>query len=206
MSIESVMPSKHLSLWCPLLLLHSILPSIRVFSNESVLCIRWPKYWSIWWLFRIDFLEDVLVWSPCSPSDSQESSPTPLFKIWILQCSAFFMVQLLHSHMTTGKTIALTTWILVGKVISLPFNNLSRLVINILPRRKCFLISRLQSLSAVILEHPQNKVSHCFHCFPIYFPWGDGTRCHDLSILVLSVYMPSSGIAGLYGSSISSFF
>ena len=103
-------------------------------------------------------------------------------KVSILRCSAFFRVQLLHPYMTTGKTIALTRWTFVGKVMSLLFNMLSRLVITFLLRSKRLLISWLQSPSAVILE-PQNKVCHCFHCFPIYFPQSDGTRCHDLSFL-----------------------
>ena len=94
------------------------------------------------------------------------------------------MVQLSHPYMTTGKTIVLTRQTFVGQVMSLLFNILSRLVITFLPRSKCLLISRLQSPSAVILEHPlPHKVCHCFHCFPIYLPWSDGTRCHDLSFL-----------------------
>ena len=100
-------------------------------------------------------------------------------KASILRCSAFFTVQLSHPYMTTGKTIALTRWTLVGKVMSLLLNMLSRLVITFLPRNKHLLISWLQSPSAVILEPPKNKVWHCFHCFPIYFPWSDGTGCHD---------------------------
>ena len=126
-----------------------------------------------------------LVGSPCSPRDSQESSPTPHFKS--INSSA---LSLLHSptltsihEKTTGKTIALTRQTFVGKVMSLLFNMLSRLVITLLPRSKRLLISWLQSPSAVILEPPQNKVWHCFHCFPIYFPWSDGTRCHDLRFL-----------------------
>ena len=103
-------------------------------------------------------------------------------KASILRCSAFFIVQLSHPYMTTGKTIALTRWTFVGKVMSLLFSMLSRLVITFLPRSKHLLISWLQSPSAVILE-PENKVCHCFHCFPIYLPWSDGTRCHDLSFL-----------------------
>ena len=97
--------------------------------------------------------------------------------------STFFMVQLSHPYMTTGKTIALTIWTFAGKVMSLLFNMLSRLVIAFLPRSKHLLISWLQSPSAVILELPQNKVSQGFHCFPIYLPWSDGTRCHDLRFL-----------------------
>ena len=104
-------------------------------------------------------------------------------KASILWRSAFFTVQLSHPYMTTGKTVALTRWTFVDKVMSLLFNMLSRLVITFLPRSKHLLISWLQSPSAVILEPPQNKVSHCFHCFPIYLPWSDGTGCHDLSFL-----------------------
>ena len=99
-----------------------------------------------------------------------------------VQCSAFFVVQLSHPYMTTGKTIPLTRRTFVGKVTSLLFNLLSRLVITFLPRSKCLLISWLQSPSAVILE-PQKIKSDSFYCFPIYFPWSDGTRCHDLSFL-----------------------
>ena len=104
----------------------------------------------------------------------------------MLWSSAFFMVQLSHSYMTTGKTTALTRQTFVGKVMPLLFNMLSRLVIAFLPRRKHLLISCLQSLSAVILEPPQNKVCHCFYCFIIYLPWSDGTRCHNLSFWMLS--------------------
>ena len=101
-------------------------------------------------------------------------------KASIFQCSAFFIVPLSHPYMTTGKTIALTRWTFVGKVMSLLFNMLSRLVIIFIPRSKRLLISWLHSPSAVILEP---KKINCFHCFPIYFPWSDGTRCHDLSFL-----------------------
>ena len=104
-------------------------------------------------------------------------------KVSILQHSAFFIVQLSHPYMTTGKTIALTRWTFVGKVMFLLLNMLSRLVITFLPRSKRLLISWLQSPSAVILAPKTNKVSHCFHCFPLYFPWSDGTRCHDLCFL-----------------------
>ena len=103
-------------------------------------------------------------------------------KASIPQCSAFFIVQLSHRYMTTGKTIALTRQTFVDNVMSLLFNMLSRLVITFLPRSKHLLISCLQSPFAVILE-PKNKVSHCFHCFPIYFPCSDGTGCHYLSFL-----------------------
>ena len=103
-------------------------------------------------------------------------------KASILQHSAFFTVQLSHPYMTTGKTIALTRWTFVGKVMSLLLNTLFRLVITFLPRSKHLLISWLQSPSAVILEPPK-IVWHCFHCFPVYFPWSDGTRCYDLRFL-----------------------
>ena len=101
-------------------------------------------------------------------------------KASVLQYSTFFIVQFSHPYMTTGKTVTLT---FVGKVMSLLFNMPSRLVITFLPRSKSLLISWLQSPSAVILEPPKNKVSHCFHCFPIYLPWSEGTECHDLSFL-----------------------
>ena len=134
-------------------------------------------------ILRTNFLWDWLIGSPCSPRDSQESSPTPQFKTSILWCSAFFTVELSHPYMATGKTIALTRWTFVGKVMSLLFNRLSRLFMVFLPRGKCLLISWLQSPSEVILEPPQNKVCHYFHCFPIYFPWSDGTKCHELHFL-----------------------
>ena len=151
MSIQSVMPSNHLILCHPLLLLPSIFPSIRVFSNQSILYIRWPKYWSFSFSispsneysglisFRMDWL------------DLQHHSS----KVSILRCSAFFIVQLSHPYITTGKAIALTRWTFVGKVMSLLFNKLSRLVITFLPRSKSLLISWLQSPSAVILEPPK---------------------------------------------------
>ena len=102
-------------------------------------------------------------------------------KASILRHSAFFTVQLSHPYMTTGKPIALTIWTFVGKVMSLLFNMLSRLVTAFLPRSKCLLILWLQSPSVVILEPQKSKVCHCFHCFPIYSPWSDGTGCHDFS-------------------------
>ena len=162
MSIELVMPSNHLILCGPLLLLPSIFPRIRVFSNESVLRIRWPKYWSFSFSISpsieysrfISFRMDWLV----SPSGSQEYSPTPQFKSIILLPSAFFLVQLSHPYMTTGKTIALTRPTFVNKVMSLLFNMLSRLVITFLPRSKRLLISWLQSPSVVILEPRKKKL------------------------------------------------
>ena len=177
MSIESVMPSNHLILCCPLLLLPSIFPSIRVFSDESALCIGWPKYWSFSFnispsnqdpgliSFRMDWLDLLAIQRTLKSLLQHHSSKTS-----ILQHSAFFIVQLSHPYMTTGKTIALTRQTFVGKVMSLLFNMLSRLVITFLPRSERFLISWLQSPSAVILDPPKNKVSHCFHCFPIFLP------------------------------------
>ena len=131
------MPSNHLILCHPLLLLPSIFPSIRVFSNESALRIRWPikvlefqlQRQSFQWIFRTDFLWDWLFQFPCSPRDSQASSLAPQFENIILWGSAFFMVQLSHSYMTTGKTIVLTRQNFIDKVMSLLFNMLSRLII-----------------------------------------------------------------------------
>jgi len=171
MSIESVMPSNHLILCHLLLLLPSIFPSIRVFSSESSLCIRWPKYWSF--SFSISPSNEYsgpisfrIHWFDTLKSLLQHHS----LKASILQCSAFFMVQLSHPYTTTGKTIALTIQTIVGKVMSMLFNMLSRLVIAFLPRSKHLLISWLQSLSTVILEPRKNKVCCCFHYFPIYLP------------------------------------
>ena len=159
MSIESVMPSSHLILCRPLLLLPPIPPSIRVFSNQSTLQMRWPKYWSFSFSiipskeipglisFRMDWLDLLAVQGTLNSLLQHHSS-----KASILQCSAFFTVQLSHPYMTTRKTIALTRWTFVGKVMSLLLNMLSRLVITFLPRSKCLLISWLQSTSAVILE------------------------------------------------------
>ena len=141
---------------------------------------------SFQWILRTPFLWDWLVWSPRSPWNYQSSSSTPQFKISILQRSGFFIVQLSHPYMTSGKTIALIRQTFVSKVMSLLFNMLSRMVITFLPRRKHLLISWLQLPSAVILESPQNKVSQCFHCFHFYLPWSDGTGCHDLSFLNVS--------------------
>ena len=193
-SIESVIPSKHLILCHPLLLLPSIFPSIRVFSNESALCIRWPKYWSFSFSisssseypglisFRLDCLDLLAVQGTLKSLLQHHSS-----KASILWRSAFFTVQLSHPYMTTGKTIPLTRWTFVGKIMSLLFNMLSKLVITFLSRSKHLLISWLQSPSAVIFGAPQNKVCHYFHCFPIYLPWSDGTRCHDLSFLYVEL-------------------
>ena len=166
MSIESVMPSNHLIFCHPLRLLPSIFPSIRVFSNESVLHIKWPKFWSFSFnisssneysglvSFRMDWLDLLAVQGTLKSLLQHHSS-----KASVLQQSAFFIVQLSHPYMT-----------FVGKVMSLLSNMLSRLVITFLPRSKRLLIPWLQLPSAVILEPPQNKVCHYFHCFPIYLP------------------------------------
>ena len=164
MSIESVMPSNHLILCCPLLLPPSIFPNIRVFSNESVLHIRWPKYWSFSFSnspsnehsglisFRMDWL-DLLAVQGTLKSLLQHH----ILKASILRCSAFFTVQLSNPYMTTGKTIALTRRTFVCKVMSLLLNMLSRLVITFLPRSKSLLISWLQSPSVVFLEPKKIK-------------------------------------------------
>ena len=156
------MQSSHLILCHPLLLLPSVFPSIRVFSNESALCIRWPNYWSFSFnispsnehpgliSFRMDLLDLLAVQETLKSLLQHHSS-----KVSILRHSAFFIVQLSHPYMTIGKTIALTRWTFVGKVISLLFKMLSRLVITFLPRSKHLLISWLQSPSAVILEPPK---------------------------------------------------
>ena len=231
-----------LSWWChptisschPLLLLLSIFPRIRVFSSESALRIRWPKYWGGFSFsispsneysrlisFRIDCFDLLVVQGTLKSLLQHHSSkasilwhsaffwkrkwqPTPVFlrnilwteepggllsigscrvrHIWsnlvAAAAAAFFIVQLSHPYMATRKTIALTRWTFAGKVISLLFNMLSRLVLAFLQRSKHLLISWLQSPSAVILE--PKKVCHCFHCFPIYLPWSDGAGCRDL--------------------------
>ena len=176
---ELVMPSSYLILCHSFLLLPSIFPSIRVFSNEWIVCIRWPKYWSFSFSispsiehsglisFWMDWLDLLAVQGTLKSLLQHHSS-----KASILRHSAFFIVQLAHLYMTNVKTIALTRWIFVGKIMFLLFNMRSRLVITFLPRSKCLLISWLQSPSAVMLEPKKNKVSHCFHCFP--------TICHEM--------------------------
>jgi len=173
------MPSNHLILWHPLLLLPSVFHSIRVFSNESVLHIRWAKYWSFSMnirpsneylrliSFKMDWLDVLAVQGTIKSLLQHHISKASIF--WH---SAFFIVQLSHPYMTTGKTIPLIRWTFVGKVMSLLFNMLSRLVIAFLPRSKCLLISWLQSPSAVILEPPSppKKVFHYLDCFSVYLP------------------------------------
>ena len=171
MSIEKVMPSSRLIHCCPLFLLPSVFPSVRVFSKESVLRIRWTKYWSFSFSispfteysglisFRMDWLNLLAVQGTLKSLQHHSS------KAAIFQLSAFFIVQLSHPYMTTGKTIAFTRQTFVGKVMSLFFNMLSRLVIAFLPKSKCLLISWLQSPSAVILE-PKKQSHPLFPLFP----------------------------------------
>ena len=180
MSIVSVMPSSHLLLYRPFLLLPSNFPNIGVFSNESALHIRWPKYWSFSLKispsnehpglisFRMDWVDFLAVQRTLKSLLQHHSS-----KASILWCCTFFIDQLSYPYMTTGKTIALTRWTFVGKVMSLLFNMLSRLVITFLPRSKCLLILWLQSPSAATVS----TVS----------PWSDGTGCHDLSFLNVEI-------------------
>ena len=168
------MPSSHLILCHPLLLLPPVTPSIRVFSSESTLRMRWPKYWSFSFnispsnehpgliSFRMDWLDLLAVQGTLKSLLQHHSSNAS-----ILRHSAFFIVQLSHPYVTTGKTIALTRWTFVGKVMSLLFNMLSRLVITFLPRSKCLLISWLQSPSAVILEPKKVKSATVS---TVYFP------------------------------------
>ena len=177
MSIDSVMPSNHLILCRPLLLLPSIFPSIRVFSSESVLHIRWPKCWSFnispsneysgLISFRTDWL-DLLAGQGTLKSLLQHHSS----KASILQCSTFFMVQLSHPYMTTGKTIALTLQTFVSKVMPLLFKMLSRLVIAVLSWSKCLLISWRQSASYCDFGAQENKICDCCQFFP--------SICHEV--------------------------
>ena len=179
LSIESAMPSNHLILCRPLLLPPKIFPSIRVFSNETVLRIRWPKDWSFSFnispsnehsglmSFRMDWLDLLAVQATLKSLLQHHDS-----KASVLQRSAFFMAHLSHPHVTAGKTIALTKWTFVSKVMSLLFNVLSRFVIAFLPRSKHLLISWLQSLSAVILEFKERKSVTVFS-FPPYI-------CHEV--------------------------
>ena len=146
--------------------------SIGVSASASVLPMNIQDWFPLGWTGLISLQ---------SKGFSRIFSNTTVQKASILLHLAFFTVQLSHAYMTTGKTIALTRQIFSGKVMSLLFNTLSRFVTTFLPRRKCLLISWLQSLSTVILE--PKKICYCFHCFPIYLPWSDGTRCHDLHFL-----------------------
>ena len=193
MSIELVMLFSHLILSCPLLLLPSVFPSIKVFSSELTLHIRWPKRLELQlqhqffqWIFRVDFLYNWLVWPSCCPRDSQSLLQHHNSKTSILWCSAFFMAQLSHPWMTRGKTTALIIWSLVGEVMSLFFNTLSRFVIAFLPRSKRLLILWLQSLSAVILESKEIKSVTVFIVSP--------SICHEvmgLDAMILVFWMLS---------------
>ena len=190
MSIGLMMPFNHLLLCRPLLLPPSFFSSIRIFSNESALHIRWPKYWSFSFnispsneysgliSFRMDWLDLLAVQGILKSLLQHHSS-----KAWILRCSAFFTVQLSHPYMTTGKTIALTRRTFVDKVMALLLNMLSRLVITFLPRSKCLLISWLQSPSAVILEPRKIKSDTVSTVSPSISHEVMGPRCHDLRFL-----------------------
>ena len=191
--MESVMPSNHLIHCCPLLLLPSVFPSIRVFSSESVLCIRWPKCWCF--SFSIspskEHMRLISYWSDWFDLRAVQGALKSLLqhhssKASILQCSAFFMVHFSHLYMTSAKTIALTMWAFFGKVMSLLFNMLFRFVIAFFPRSKRLLISWLESSFVVILGAQENKFCHYFHCFSIYLPWSDGIGYCDLSFWILS--------------------
>ena len=170
---DAIQSSNHLILCHPLLLLPSVFPTIRVFSDESVLCIRWPKYWSFsispfneysgLISFRIDWFDLLAVQGTVKSLLQHHSS-----KASILQPSTFFMAQLSHPHMTTGKTIALTRWIFVGKVMSLLFNMLSRFVIVYFLRSKHLFVAAVTNYSDFGAQ--ENKICHCFHFFPIYLP------------------------------------
>ena len=203
MSIESVIPSNYLILYHPLLLLPSIFPSIRVFSNKPALCIMWPKYWSFSLRinptsknsrlnsFRIDWFDGLAV-HPLPSFDGKAGTLKCLLqhhssKASILWYSAFFTIQLSRPYMTTGKTIALAIWTFVGKVMSLIFNMLSRFVIAFLSRSKCLLISWLQSPSAMVLES-QKIVCHCplfLHLFAMKW-WSKMPRSLSFECWVLS--------------------
>ena len=178
MSIEFVMPFNHLILSHPLLLLPSIFPSIRDFSNESVICIRWPKYWSFSFSispsndysglisFGMDWLNLLAVEGTLMSLLQNHSS-----KVSIPERSAFFILQLSHPYMTTGKTMALTRWTFLCKAMSLLFNMLSRLIVPFLSKSKCLLISCF-SYHPQRFWTPQNTVCHCFHCSP--------SICHEV--------------------------
>ena len=177
MSIESVIPSNHFILCCPLLLPPSIFPSIRVFSKELALHIRWPKYWSFSFSispsnersglisFRMDWLDLLAVQGTLKSLLQHHNS-----KASILRHSAFFIVQLSHPHMTTGKTIALTRWTFVSKVMSLLFNMLSRLGHRFSSKEQASFNFKASVTVCSDFGAQNNKVSHCFHYFPIYLP------------------------------------
>ena len=178
------MPSSHLILWCPFVSLPSIFPSTKDFSYESAVHIRWSKYWSFQLQHQLNGYSGLIslkvhwFWSPCYPRDFQEFSPAPQFEGIN---SLVFCLLYIPALTTTGKTIALTTWTFVGRLMSLLFNTLSRFVIAFLPRINCLLISWLQSSSSDFRAQ-EEEICHYFHLFPFCLPWGNGARCHDLSI------------------------
>ena len=184
MSIVSVMPSSHLIIWCPLLLLPAIFPSIRDFSNESAVYIRWPNYWSFNFSIspsneysglislKIDWFDLTAVRGTLRSLLQHYIS-----KASILWRSAFFTVQLSQPHVTTGKTIAWIIWTFLNRVMSLLFNTLSRFVIAFLPQSNHLLISWLQSVRSDFRPQ-EEEICHYFH--PFYLPWSNGAGCHDL--------------------------
>ena len=192
MSIESVILSNHLILSRPLPLLPSVFPSIRVFSNGLVLCIRWPKDWSFSFTispsseysglssFRIDWFDCLAVQGTLKSFFQHHN-----LKASVLWCSAFLIAQLSHPYMTTGKAIALAVWTFVGQVMSLLFDMLSRFVTVFLPRSKRLSVLWLQALSTVTLEPRNVKSVTAPTFFPFCLPWSDGTRCHDLNFLIV---------------------
>ena len=188
------MLSNDLTFCCPLLLLPSIFPSIKSLFHQSACSIKWPKCWSFSFSINPSNEYSGLISLGLTHLILHFSRPSVFFTT--IQKHQFFGAQPSlwsnsHPYMTTGKMIALTRWTFVSKVLTLFFNMLSESVIALLPRSKCLLISWLQSLSAVILE-PRNIKFACFHFFPFYLPWSDGTRCHDLSFLccTLSQLLP----------------
>ena len=207
-SFESVTLPNHLIFCCPVLFLSLIFPSIRVFFGESALHIRWPKYWSFSFStgpsneysglvsFRTDFL--------FCPWDSHESSPAPHLKVSILRCSAFFMVELSHPYMTTGKTHNFDMWDLSTRWCL--WFLVSCLGLSLL----CFQGARKFNFMAAITVHSdfvaqENKACHSFHFFPIYLPWSEGTQCYDLGFLNIEfegltdlISLPSKGLSRVF--------
>ena len=209
MSIDSVIPSIHFMLHCLLLLLPSVFPSIRVFSSELALHIRWPKYWSI----RVGLGLTGLIFF-LSKGTLKSLLQNHSLKASIIWHSDFFMFQLSHPYMTTEKAIALTRWTFVGKVMSLLFNILSRLVVAFLPRSNCLLISRLQSPSAVNLEPKKIKSATVsisimkvkVFCLSVladsFWPHGlSGSSVHIISIMIVHQKGPSAGFPGVTNES-----
>ena len=215
MSIKSMMPSSHLILCHPLLLLPSIFRASGSFQMSQLFA---SGGWSIGGSASTSVLPmNIHGWFPLRLThliSLKFKGLSRVFSNTTIQKHQFFSAQFslwsnARPYMTTRKTIALIRWTFVGKVMSLLFNMLSRLVIACLPRSKHLFISWLQSPSAVILEAPQNKVCHCFHCFPIYLPWSDGTRCHDALVSWMLNFKPAFSISSfmsLRGSSIPLLF